>query len=199
MMSNEILIATKNDGKLQEFKQIFEQKGITVKSLKDVNVDADIQENGLTFEENARLKAEGYAKEIGIPVLADDSGLEIDALNGRPGIFSARYAGDHNDAANNAKVLTELGGLPDEKRTATFHSTLVVRKPDGSELVANGNLKGRILGVPRGDNGFGYDPLFYVESKGKSLAEMTREEKNEISHRALAIEDLLVKFDEFWK
>lgn len=161
-MNNEILIATKNDGKLKEFKQIFEQKGIVVKSLKDINDDVEIVENGLSFEENARLKADGYAKSIGIPVLADDSGLEIDALNGRPGIFSARYAGDHNDAANNAKVLSELGGIPDEKRTATFHSTVVVRKPDGSELVANGNLRGRILAVPRGDNGFGYDPLFFV-------------------------------------
>lgn len=198
-MNNEILIATKNDGKLKEFKQIFEQKGIVVKSLKDINDDVEIVENGLSFEENARLKADGYAKSIGIPVLADDSGLEIDALNGRPGIFSARYAGDHNDAANNAKVLSELGGIPDEKRTATFHSTVVVRKPDESELVANGNLRGRILAVPRGDNGFGYDPLFFVEAKNKTLAEMTREEKNKISHRALAIEDLLVNFDKFWE
>lgn len=198
-MNNEILIATKNDGKLKEFKQIFEQKGIVVKSLKDINDDVEIVENGLSFEENARLKADRYAKSIGIPVLADDSGLEIDALNGRPGIFSARYAGDHNDAANNAKVLSELGGIPDEKRTATFHSTVVVRKPDGSELVANGNLRGRILAVPRGDNGFGYDPLFFVEAKNKTLAEMTREEKNKISHRALAIENLLVNFDKFWE
>ncbi|MFV5784126.1 XTP/dITP diphosphatase [Pediococcus acidilactici] len=197
-MSNQILIATKNEGKLKEFKQIFTAKGIEVLSLKDVDEDVDVQENGLIFEENARLKADSYAKTIGIPVLADDSGLEIDALNGRPGIFSARYAGDHNDAANNAKVLTELGGVPDEKRTATFHTTVVVRKPDGTELVANGNLRGRILSVPRGDNGFGYDPLFYVEEKQKTLAQMTREEKNQISHRALAIQDLLTKFDKFW-
>lgn len=197
-MSNQILIATKNEGKLKEFKQIFTAKGIEVLSLKDVDEDVDVQENGLTFEENALLKADSYAKTIGIPVLADDSGLEIDALNGRPGIFSARYAGDHNDAANNAKVLTELGGVPDEKRTATFHTTVVVRKPDGTELVANGNLRGRILSVPRGDNGFGYDPLFYVEEKQKTLAQMTREEKNQISHRALAIQDLLTKFDKFW-
>ena len=197
-MSNQILIATKNEGKLKEFKQIFTAKGIEVLSLKDVDEDVDVQENGLTFEENARLKADSYAKTIGIPVLADDSGLEIDALNGRPGIFSARYAGDHNDAANNAKVLTELGGVPDEKRTATFHTTVVVRKPDGTELVANGNLRGRILSVPRGDNGFGYDPLFYVEEKQKTLAQMTREEKIQISHRALAIQDLLTKFDKFW-
>ncbi|MEF7407477.1 XTP/dITP diphosphatase [Pediococcus acidilactici] len=197
-MSNQILIATKNEGKLKEFKQIFTAKGIEVLSLKDVDEDVDVQENGLTFEENARLKADSYAKTIGIPVLADDSGLEIDALNGRPGIFSARYAGDHNDATNNAKVLTELGGVPDEKRTATFHTTVVVRKPDGTELVANGNLRGRILSVPRGDNGFGYDPLFYVEEKQKTLAQMTREEKNQISHRALAIQDLLTKFDKFW-
>ncbi|KAF0424794.1 XTP/dITP diphosphatase [Pediococcus acidilactici] len=197
-MSNQILIATKNEGKLKEFKQIFTAKGLEVLSLKDIDEDVDVQENGLTFEENARLKADSYAQAIGIPVLADDSGLQIDALNGRPGIFSARYAGDHNDAANNAKVLTELGGVPDEKRTATFHTTVVVRKPDGTELVANGNLRGRILSVPRGENGFGYDPLFYVEEKQKTLAQMTREEKNQISHRALAIQDLLTKFDKFW-
>lgn len=197
-MSNRILIATKNEGKLKEFKQIFTAKGLEVLSLKDIDEGVDVQENGLTFEENARLKADSYAQAIGIPVLADDSGLQIDALNGRPGIFSARYAGDHNDAANNAKVLTELGGVPDEKRTATFHTTVVVRKPDGTELVANGNLRGRILSVPRGENGFGYDPLFYVEEKQKTLAQMTREEKNQISHRALAIQDLLTKFDKFW-
>lgn len=197
-MSNQILIATKNEGKLKEFKQIFTAKGLEVLSLKDIDEGVDVQENGLTFEENARLKADSYAQAIGIPVLADDSGLQIDALNGRPGIFSARYAGDHNDAANNAKVLTELGGVPDEKRTATFHTTVVVRKPDGTELVANGNLRGRILSVPRGENGFGYDPLFYVEEKQKTLAQMTREEKNQISHRALAIQDLLTKFDKFW-
>lgn len=197
-MSNQILIATKNEGKLKEFKQIFTAEGLEVLSLKDIDEDVDVQENGLTFEENARLKADSYAQAIGIPVLADDSGLQIDALNGRPGIFSARYAGDHNDAANNAKVLTELGGVPDEKRTATFHTTVVVRKPDGTELVANGNLRGRILSVPRGENGFGYDPLFYVEEKQKTLAQMTREEKNQISHRALAIQDLLTKFDKFW-
>ncbi|MEE6727370.1 XTP/dITP diphosphatase [Pediococcus acidilactici] len=197
-MSNQILIATKNEGKLKEFKQIFTAKGLEVLSLKDIDEDVDVQENGLTFEENARLKADSYAQAIGIPALADDSGLQIDALNGRPGIFSARYAGDHNDAANNAKVLTELGGVPDEKRTATFHTTVVVRKPDGTELVANGNLRGRILSVPRGENGFGYDPLFYVEEKQKTLAQMTREEKNQISHRALAIQDLLTKFDKFW-
>lgn len=198
-MSEEILIATKNAGKLKEFEKIFKEKGIQVKSLKEVSENSEIIENGLTFEENARLKAEGYAKQIGIPVLADDSGLQIDALNGRPGIFSARYAGDHNDAANNAKVLSELGGIPDAQRTANFHTTLVLRKPDGSELVANGDLNGKILAVPRGENGFGYDPLFFVEEKGKTLAQMTTEEKNEISHRALAIKDLLLKFDDFWR
>lgn len=198
-MNEEILIATKNEGKLKEFKNIFEKKGIKVKSLKDISSAINVVENGLTFEENARLKAEGYARNVGVPVLADDSGLQIDALNGRPGIFSARYAGDHNDAANNAKVLSELGGIPNEKRTANFHTTIVVRKPDGAELIANGDLKGRILPVPRGENGFGYDPLFFIDGRNKTLAEMTTDEKNEISHRALAIQDLLNQFDAFWK
>ena len=152
----------------------------------------------MTFEENATLKASAVSKQTNIPVLADDSGLEVDALNGRPGIFSARYAGDHDDAANNAKLLSELAGIPLEKRTATFHTTLVLMKPDESKLVVNGELRGQILAVPRGNNGFGYDPLFWVPEKQKSLAEMTSEEKNEISHRGRASQKLLKVFDEWW-
>ena len=197
-MTEKILIATKNKGKLKELEEIFVKKGIQTLSLNDIDEDIDVVENGLTFEENARKKATSYAKHLNIPVLADDSGLQIDALNGRPGIFSARYAKDHDDAANNAKVLTELGGVPDEKRTANFHTTIVVVKPDGSEVVANGDVKGRILSVPRGENGFGYDPLFYVPEKGKTMAQMTSDEKNSISHRGRAIEDLMTKFDDFW-
>ncbi|GEP19450.1 XTP/dITP diphosphatase [Pediococcus argentinicus] len=198
-MEKTIVIATKNEGKLREFKEVFAKKGIDVKSLKDFPEHSEIAETGLTFEENARLKAEGYAEVTGLSVLADDSGLQIDALHGRPGIFSARYAGNHDDAANNAKVLMEMGGIPDEKRTANFHTTLVLRKPDGQELIGNGDVHGRILGVPRGNNGFGYDPLFYLPEKGKTFAELTSDEKNQVSHRGRAIEDLMERFDEFWK
>ncbi|GEL89635.1 XTP/dITP diphosphatase [Pediococcus parvulus] len=194
----QIIIATNNAGKLCEFQKLFAPKHIKVTSLKDYPQLGKIAETGMTFEENATLKASAVSKQTNIPVLADDSGLEVDALNGRPGIFSARYAGDHDDAANNAKLLSELAGIPLEKRTATFYTTLVLMKPDESKLVVNGELRGQILAVPRGNNGFGYDPLFWVPEKQKSLAEMTSEEKNEISHRGRASQKLLKVFDEWW-
>ena len=194
----QIIIATNNAGKLRELQKLFTPKHIEVTSLKDYPQLGKIAETGMTFEENATLKASAVSKQTNIPVLADDSGLEVDALNGRPGIFSARYAGDHDDAANNAKLLSELAGIPLEKRTATFHTTLVLMKPDESKLVVNGELRGQILAVPRGNNGFGYDPLFWVPEKQKSLAEMTSEEKNEISHRGRASQKLLKVFDEWW-
>ncbi|WP_412990036.1 XTP/dITP diphosphatase [Pediococcus siamensis] len=195
---DQIVVATKNAGKLREFQKLFAPKQIAVSSLKDYPQVGEIAENGLTFEENATLKAKAVAQLTNLPVLADDSGLEVDALNGRPGIFSARYAGDHDDAANNAKLLSELAGVPMEKRTATFHTTLVLMKPEGEKLVVDGELKGQILLVPRGENGFGYDPLFWVAAKQKSLAEMTPEEKNAISHRGRASQKLLTEFDEWW-
>ncbi|GAB5052758.1 XTP/dITP diphosphatase [Pediococcus ethanolidurans] len=194
----QIIIATNNDGKLREFQKLFVAKNIEVTSLKNYPEIGKIAETGMTFEENAIIKASAVAKKTKLPVLADDSGLEVDALNGRPGIFSARYAGDHDDAANNAKLLSELAGVPVEKRTATFHTTLVLMKPDDSKLVVDGELRGRILAVPRGDNGFGYDPLFLVPEKNQSLAEMTAEEKNTISHRGRASQKLLKVFDDWW-
>lgn len=194
----QIIIATNNDGKLREFQKLFVAKNIEVTSLKNYPEIGKIAETGMTFEENATIKASAVAKKTKLPVLADDSGLEVDALNGRPGIFSARYAGDHDDAANNAKLLSELAGVPVEKRTATFHTTLVLMKPDDSKLVVDGELRGRILAVPRGDNGFGYDSLFLVPEKNQSLAEMTAEEKNTISHRGRASQKLLKVFDDWW-
>ncbi|MDV7719266.1 XTP/dITP diphosphatase [Pediococcus ethanolidurans] len=194
----QIIIATNNDGKLREFQKLFAAKNIEVTSLKNYPEIGKIAETGMTFEENATIKASAVAKKTKLPVLADDSGLEVDALNGRPGIFSARYAGDHDDAANNAKLLSELAGVPVEKRTATFHTTLVLMKPDDSKLVVDGELQGRILAVPRGNNGFGYDPLFWVPEKNQSLAEMTAEEKNTISHRGRASQKLLQVFDDWW-
>jgi len=196
--NNHIVIATNNLGKLAEFKKLFAPKHIEVSSLKDYPQIGEIKETGLTFEENATLKARAVAKQTKLPVLADDSGLEIDELNGRPGIFSARYAGDHDAAANNAKILSELAGVPLEKRTATFHTTLVLMKPNEDKLVVDGELRGLILLVPRGNNGFGYDPLFWVPEKEKSLAEMSAAEKNQISHRGRASEKLLKLFDQWW-
>ncbi len=197
-VNNQIIVATRNEGKLREFQNLFGPKKLVVTSLKDYPEIGKIVENGLTFEENATLKAKAVATKTNLPVLADDSGLEVDALNGRPGIFSARYAGDHDDAANNAKLLSELAGVPLEKRTATFHTTLVLMRPNGDKLVVDGELNGQILPVPRGNNGFGYDPLFWVPEKQKTLAEMSASEKNAISHRGRASQKLLTVFDEWW-
>ncbi len=157
-----IVIASKNPGKIKEFKAMFEPAGVTVKSLADFPTVPTVDETGTTFEANARQKADQYAQDLNLPVLADDSGLMVDALDGQPGIRSARYAGDgHNDAANNAKLLAALADVPEEARTATFHTTLVLAKPNHPEadLVVHGDLSGRITAIPRGTDGFGYDPF----------------------------------------
>jgi ribonuclease PH len=186
-----IVIATRNPGKAKEFKKMFANKGYQVKTLLDYPELPDIEETGKTFEENARLKAETIAALIQQPVLADDSGLIVDALDGRPGIYSARFAGEPtNNAANNAKLLHELTGVASEKRTATFHCTLVFAAPEKESLVVEGNWSGLIAGIPRGENGFGYDPLFFVPEEQKTAAELTDERKNQISHRAKAVEKL---------
>lgn len=187
----EIIIATKNPGKAREFKSIFNDQDFVLKTLLDFPDFPEIRETGKTFQANATLKAHAVMERFNLPTIADDSGLQIDALYGRPGVYSARYAGDHNDAANNAKVLMELGGVPTEKRTARFVSTLVFANPKNDEdLVVEGEVKGRIGAFPEGDDGFGYDPLFYIPELGKTMAQMTVEEKNQISHRGNAIKKL---------
>jgi len=193
-----LIIATNNPGKAREFAEMFKDYEITVKTLADFADMPAITENGITFEENATKKATVVVKATGLPVIADDSGLMVDALHGDPGVFSARYAGDHDDAANNAKLLANLGGVPEAQRTATFHTTLVALKPNGQKLVVNGELKGRILIAPRGDNGFGYDPLFWSDQFQCSLAQLTDAQKNSISHRGAALRQLMPKFDEWW-
>lgn len=191
----EILIATRNVGKAKEFETMFNAQGYAVKTLLDYPDIPDVEETGKTFEENARLKAETIAKAFNTIVLADDSGLKVDALGGQPGVYSARYAGENkSDAANNAKLLHELYNVPQEKRTAQFHCTLVLAAPSKESLVVVGELPGEIATIPRGEHGFGYDPLFYVPNSQKTVAEMTSEEKNKISHRALAIQKLVVDF-----
>ncbi|WP_348923250.1 ribonuclease PH [Enterococcus rotai] len=195
-----IVIATRNSGKAKEFTKLFAEKGYQVKTLLDYPELPDVEETGKTFEENARLKAETIAAILKQPVLADDSGLIVDALDGMPGIFSARFAGEPtNNAANNAKLLHELTGVPKEKRTATFHCTLVFAAPDKESLVVDGNWAGEIGTIPRGDHGFGYDPLFFVPEEQKTAAELSDERKNEISHRGLAVAKLKDQWENWLK
>ncbi|WP_071460297.1 XTP/dITP diphosphatase [Bacillus massilinigeriensis] len=187
----EVIIATKNRGKAQEFERIFSKFGIQVRTLLDYPEFPEIVETGSTFEENAILKAETASRQLGKVVIADDSGLETDALNGEPGVYSARYAGlEKSDEANIDLLLEKLEGVPAEKRTARFRCVLAIAVPGKETVTYSGSCEGRILEKRRGSNGFGYDPVFFVEDKGKTMAELDPEEKNLISHRAMALKQL---------
>ncbi|CAI2585466.1 dITP/XTP pyrophosphatase [Apilactobacillus kunkeei] len=194
---DKIVIATNNQNKAREFREMFADKNIDFKTLADFPELGKIIENGESFEENATIKAQAIFERTNLAVLADDSGLEVPALNNEPGIHSARYAGDHDDDANNKKLLVKLGDS--DKRDAKFVTCLVLLNQHGEKFVVYGTVEGTILKAPRGDNGFGYDPLFYVPSKKKTMAEMSDYEKNEISHRGNAIKQLYSKFDEWWR
>lgn len=186
----QVIIATKNKGKAKDFEAIFAPLGYKVLTLFDVAPDMEIEETGTTFEDNAILKAEAVAKRLNTFVIADDSGLQIDALNGEPGVYSARYAGDHDDEANINKVLTKLKGVPEEKRTARFCCCIAITGPSHKTEIFFGTCEGKILTEKRGNRGFGYDPIFYVPSLGRTMAELTAEEKGAISHRGHAIHKL---------
>lgn len=195
----EILFATTNYGKVKELKEAFKKAkiGVAIKTNKDLAHAPIVEEYGTTFEQNAKLKAHALADYSQMVTIADDSGLMVDALDGAPGVRSARFAGEeHNDSKNNAKLLVELGGVKPEKRTARFNTTIVASMPGNfaQDLVVSGQCSGLILAAPRGEDGFGYDPLFYVPEKGKTFAEMTVEEKNSLSHRGRAIQKLLAAF-----
>ena len=194
----QIIFATGNAGKMKEIREILNGTGWNVLSLKDAGIDADIEENGTTFEENAKIKAEGirnWCLENGIPgcsgisaeeiiVLADDSGLEIDYLNKEPGIYSARYMGeDTSYDIKNQALLDRLDGVPDEKRTARFVCAIAAAMPDGSCEVVRGTMEGIIGHEIAGENGFGYDPIFFLPEYGCTSAELSPEKKNELSHR----------------
>lgn len=190
-MEKTIIIATQNEGKAKEFKEIFNNLGYDIKTLLDFPEIGDIPETGSSFLENALQKATAISNKFHAIVLADDSGLEVDALDGAPGIYSARYAGEHgNDEKNNGKLLKELKYVPYEDRTARFHCSLVLVGPSRDSLAVKGEVEGIILNEARGTNGFGYDPLFYIPEMKKSMGELTSEEKNSISHRAIAIKEL---------
>lgn len=192
-----IVIATNNAGKAREYGEMLSPLGIDVKTLADFPHFA-IDENGQTFQENALIKARTAVKQLGLPVMADDSGLMVDALDGAPGVHSARYAGDHDDQANNRKLLRELAGVDDLYRTAHFHTTIVGLKPNGDQLVAEGRVDGHILRNPQGSNGFGYDPLFYVDELGCAMATLTDEQKNAVSHRGRALRNFMEQFTDWW-
>ena len=195
-LGDSILIATKNEGKTKEFRQFFAQLGYKVENLNAYPDLPDVAETGLTFEENARLKAETIAELTGKMVLADDSGLKVDVLGGMPGVWSARFSGpDATDASNNAKLLHELAMVFEPKdRSAQFHCTLVMAAPGAQSLVVEADWEGYIATAPQGENGFGYDPLFLVGESGKTSAELSLDEKNKISHRAKALEKLVEAF-----
>ena len=189
----QLVLASGNAGKLAEFKRLLAGAGIEVVSQSSLGVD-DAEETGLTFVENALLKARHAARITGLPALADDSGLCVDALGGAPGLYSARYAGAHGDhAANITKLLGELDGLPTEKRGGHFHCTLVVVRhaEDPDPLIAQGRWRGQILTAPRGEGGFGYDPVFLDPVSGRSAAELSPAQKNAASHRGLALAQLI--------
>jgi XTP/dITP diphosphohydrolase len=187
-----IVLATKNAGKIAELRALLAHSGITVKGLADFPDLGDIPETGTTFAENARIKAAAVTAALGLPAVADDSGLCVDALDGAPGVYSARYSGENaTDAQNNATLLTALAHVPDGKRTARFVCAMAAMTPDGRIAGAQGAWEGAIAAAPVGDHGFGYDPLFLVPDLGRTAAQLTPAEKNARSHRGQALARLI--------
>jgi len=185
---DKIVFATTNAGKIKEIKEILADFDVEVASMKEMNITADIEENGATFEENSLIKARAVSKLTGLPALADDSGLEVDYLNGEPGIYSARYLGRDTDYDyKNNYIIKKLKDAKDEERSARFVCVISLVLPDGREFVKKGVMEGRIGYEIKGENGFGYDPIFYLPEYGKTSAEISAEEKNKISHRGKAL------------
>jgi XTP/dITP diphosphohydrolase len=186
-------LASGNQGKLKELQQMLSGLNLEVLPQSEFQVES-VEETGLTFVENALIKARHAAEISGLAAIADDSGIEVDALNGQPGIYSARFAGeDASDMDNNQKLLSRLEGLPRNKRTARFHCVLVYMKhsEDPTPIICHGSWEGTILESSQGEKGFGYDPLFFVPSLNCTAAQLSREEKNKVSHRAKAMSQLL--------
>lgn len=193
-----IVFATGNQGKLREVKKILADLNVDIVSMKEEGIQIDVDENGTTFAENAQIKATAIGAHTDAIVLADDSGLVIDALNGEPGIYSARYLGeDTSYRIKNQNLIDRLEGVPDEKRTARFVCAIAAALPDGTVLHTEGTIEGIIGYEERGENGFGYDPIFYVPKLGKTTAELTDDEKNAISHRGSALEKMKVLLQEY--
>ncbi len=183
-----VVFATKNKGKIREINEIFKSENVEVVSMEEIGVNIDIEETGTTFEENAIIKAKELKKYCDEIVLADDSGLEIDALDKKPGVYSSRFMGeDTSYEVKNAKIIEMLKDVPYEKRTARFVSVIAAVLPNGDVITARGTIEGIIGYESKGENGFGYDPIFFVPELNKSTAELSLEEKNKISHRGNAL------------
>lgn len=195
-----LVLASANKGKQREIAAICAPMGIEVVTAADMGFTEDVPETGDTFEANARLKAVAVSEALNLPALADDSGLVVDALDGAPGIHSARYAGGHgDDKANNFKLMAELADVPEQKRTAAFVCVMVCHRPDGAEIVTTGRLEGRIAFEPAGESGFGYDPVFFLPDQGQTVAQIGADAKNAISHRGQAVRALAEKIEHFLK
>lgn len=190
-----LVLASKNQHKLVELQTILGQMGLEVVLESDLGIDVDVEETGVTFAENAMLKAKAVMEASGMAAIADDSGLVVDALNGEPGVYSARYGGRPTDLDRTMLLLEKMKDVPEEQRTGRFVSAIACALPDGREVTAEGVCEGKILFELRGTGGFGYDPVFYVPQLGKTFAEAGAEEKNAISHRGNALRE----FCKAWK
>ena len=193
-----VVLASKNKHKLIEISKITEKFDIELVMESDLGVDIDVEETGTTFEENSFLKANAVMQATGLPALADDSGIAVDALNGEPGVYSARYGFDDtlDDWGRLQLLLKNTEQIPDGQRQAQFVCVITLVMPDGQTIQARGEVHGELLRVPAGEGGFGYDPIFYYPPYGKTLAEVTPEEKNRVSHRAKALEGFYEKLKE---
>ena len=195
-----IIFATGNEGKMKEVRMILTDMGVSVVSMKEAGVRADIVENGKTFEENAVIKAKAVMKLTGQIAMADDSGLVIDFLNGEPGIYSARYRGeDTSYTIKNQNLIDRLQGVEESRRTARFVCAIACALPDGTVLTTEGTMEGIIGYESRGENGFGYDPIFYLPEFGCSSAQLSPEKKNELSHRGKALRKMREELEAYLK
>lgn len=191
------VLASQNKGKLVEMQGILQSLGVEIALQSELGISVDVEETGTTFEENARLKAVAVMQATGLPAIADDSGLCVDALGGGPGVYSARYGGDISDPEKVQLLLSNMRGA--STRAAHFETAIVCAFPNGDELVATGRCDGSIAYAPAGDMGFGYDPVFFYPAFGKTFGQSTREEKSSVSHRGKALRDLAVKLEEYLK
>lgn len=191
-----VILASKNQHKLTELSTILSQLGFEIALESEYGLDIDVEETGTTFEENSFLKADAVMKASGLPVLADDSGLMVDALDGAPGVYSARYGHKASDKERTAYLLENMKEVPEERRGAKFVCVITCLFPDGRKIVARGECPGVIARAPHGENGFGYDPVFYLPELGMTYAELPSEQKNAISHRARALQEFCRKYQQ---